>query len=154
MQPVTEFNQRIDQLVMAVTNGNNSEFARIIGTNETSVRNYRANRSNPPLPVAVEMIRNTNVNPNWLFFGEGEMFSNGDTHATVYQTASNGGTNINGNKNNAASLDAMRELLEQTREHLQREIARNEILEKTIAQASENYMKLHSDFMNYINDHK
>lgn len=69
--------ERITAVVNEISNGNNSLFASIIGTNEGNIRGYRKNIQ-PKADVLEKIVKNTEVNPDWLLTGRGEMLKKGN----------------------------------------------------------------------------
>lgn len=64
---------RIEELVRKISQGNNSDFARLIGTSEANVRNYIAG-TQPKFEVLAAMVDALEINCEWLLTGRGEMF--------------------------------------------------------------------------------
>lgn len=63
---------RITLLVNKLCNGKNTELASITGVNEANIRNYR-NGVMPKADFLEKIVRNFDINPDWLLTGEGSM---------------------------------------------------------------------------------
>lgn len=63
---------RINEVVKLYCNGNNSMFARELGTSEGSVRNYISTGSIKS-DILAKIVKTYDINPIWLLLGEGEM---------------------------------------------------------------------------------
>jgi len=68
-------NDRIEQLVNELFNGNKAAFAKSIGLPPTGMSNYLGSkrRSKPSVDMVTKIITNLHVNPLWLLIGEGSM---------------------------------------------------------------------------------
>ena len=51
-----------------------SELTKILGTNENTLRHYKRKKGLLKSLVVVNLIKHYNINPLWLFKGEGEPF--------------------------------------------------------------------------------
>lgn len=63
---------RITLLVNKLCNGKNTELASITGVNEANIRNYR-NGVMPKADFLEKIVRNFDINPDWLLTGKGSM---------------------------------------------------------------------------------
>ena len=66
--------KRIEKLVERFCHGNNSEFARMIGTSEANIRNYIAG-TQPRFDVLRAIAENFDVDCQWLLTGRGGMLA-------------------------------------------------------------------------------
>ena len=67
-------NQRINKIVVEIFNDNNSKFAKLLGTSEANVRNYRL-KTEPKIDVINKIVRELEISYEWLMTGEGSMKS-------------------------------------------------------------------------------
>lgn len=67
-------NERIQQIVDEMFQGNKAKFANAIGMPPTSVSNYigKQRASKPSVDMLEKIVKSLNVNPKWLITGEGE----------------------------------------------------------------------------------
>ena len=63
---------RINEIIKLYCDGNNSMFARELGTSEGSVRNYISTGSIKS-DILAKIVTKYDINPIWLLLGEGEM---------------------------------------------------------------------------------
>lgn len=63
---------RINEIIKLYCDGNNSMFARELGTSEGSVRNYISTGSIKS-DILAKIVTKYDINPVWLLLGEGEM---------------------------------------------------------------------------------
>lgn len=70
---MNDIKERIKHLVSTICDGNTSEFSRIVGLNETTIRNYITGKSSPKHEMLAKITITFNVNPGWILLGEGEM---------------------------------------------------------------------------------
>jgi phage repressor protein C with HTH and peptisase S24 domain len=81
---MSNISQRINELAIELFNGNNSEFAKELGTSEANIRNYRKN-----VPPKVEFLNLINekfeINFEWLIKGTGLKRSSIDSVSYVNQ---------------------------------------------------------------------
>lgn len=63
---------RINEIIKLYCDGNNSMFARELGTSEGSVRNYISTGS-VKSDILTKIVTKYDINPIWLLLGEGEM---------------------------------------------------------------------------------
>ena len=73
MNQNSTINQRIDELVKTLFNGNNSKFAEIIGTSEANVRNYRSTTS-PKWEILKAIHDKLEISYEWLLNDKGDKF--------------------------------------------------------------------------------
>ncbi len=69
---MSSISNRIQELINQFCHGNNSEFARIVGTSEANVRNYLAG-TQPRFDILQAIVENFDINCQWLLTGRGEM---------------------------------------------------------------------------------
>lgn len=75
---------RIRALVDYFCEGNKSDFARLIGTNEANIRNYLAGKQ-PKFDTLSAMVEKFEINAEWLLTGKGEMLK-GSVPAVTHHT--------------------------------------------------------------------
>lgn len=68
---------RIETLVNLLCGGNKSEFARIIGTSETNIRNYIAGKL-PKANTLFAIAEHFEINAEWLLTGRGEILKSSE----------------------------------------------------------------------------
>jgi repressor LexA len=68
-------NSKIDEIANTFFNGNNSVFAKEIGTNEANIRNYRSGKSVPKIDFIMSLSNKLAINFEWLLNNKGEMTS-------------------------------------------------------------------------------
>ena len=73
---------RIEELVRQFCRGNNSEFARIIGTSEANIRNYIAG-TQPRFEVLRAIAENFDIDCQWLLTGKGKMLANEENYVVA-----------------------------------------------------------------------
>ena len=80
-------NERIQQIVDELFNGNKAAFAKAIGKAPTTVANILGARKTTPSSDFVESIKNSieNINLLWLMTGVGEMLIADDTLAQAQE---------------------------------------------------------------------
>jgi hypothetical protein len=69
---IKSINLRINDLVNYFSNDNNSSFARLVGTSEANVRNYRADTL-PKADFLIKVTSKLEINCEWLLLGKGDM---------------------------------------------------------------------------------
>ena len=71
---MSSISNRIQELINQFCHGNNSEFARVIGTSEANVRNYLSG-TQPRFDVLQAIAENFDVDCQWLLTGRGDMLA-------------------------------------------------------------------------------
>lgn len=72
MERETTISDRIQMLIQEFSNGVNSQFAKLIGINESNIRSYIAG-TQPKFDVLSTIAKNLAVNCEWLLTGKGSM---------------------------------------------------------------------------------
>ena len=75
-------NDRLEQIINALFNGNKAAFAKSIDLPPTGMSNYIGNkrRSIPSSEIASKIVLVLGVDANWLLTGEGEMLKDGNVN--------------------------------------------------------------------------
>ena len=71
---MSDINLRIKSLRDYFANGNNSDFASMIGSSEANVRNY-IKETEPRANVLVNICEKLEISAEWLLLGKGDMVS-------------------------------------------------------------------------------
>ena len=75
-------NERI-RLLLIFLDVSQREFAKSIGTDGGSISKILSGKSNPTTAICKSIIFQYSVNPEWLYYGKGEMISEGLDKAKV-----------------------------------------------------------------------
>lgn len=82
MECIATIHERISALIEKIARGNNSLFGSIIGANEGNIRGYRKNVM-PKSDFLEKIVRNTDVNADWLLTGRGDMLKSDSLPASL-----------------------------------------------------------------------
>lgn len=112
-------NDRLEQIINALFNGNKAAFAKSIDLPPTGMSNYIGNkrRSIPSSEIASKIVLVLGVDANWLLTGEGEMLKSGTTdqsNAVSHLSVQGGEVNVTQSNTNSAdneTINTLRTLL-------------------------------------------
>lgn len=108
-------NDRLEQIINALFNGNKAAFAKSIDLPPTGMSNYIGNkrRSIPSSEIASKIVLVLGVDANWLLTGEGEMLKSGPTdqsNAVSHLSVQGGEVNVTQSNTNSADNETVKTL--------------------------------------------
>ena len=84
-----DINIKINHIVNHFFNGNNSDFAKKLGTSEANIRNYRE-KTTPKFDFIEKLFEKLpEINPEWLLTGKGSMLKSEDCNNIQEDETSN-----------------------------------------------------------------
>lgn len=108
-------NDRLEQIINALFDGNKAAFAKSIDLPPTGMSNYIGNkrRSIPSSEIASKIVLVLGVDANWLLTGEGEMMKSGATdqsNAVSHLNVQGGEVNVTQSNTNSADNETVKTL--------------------------------------------
>ena len=108
-------NDRLEQIINALFDGNKAAFAKSIDLPPTGMSNYIGNkrRSIPSSEIASKIVLVLGVDANWLLTGEGEMMKSGATdqsNAVSHLNVQGGELNVTQSNTNSADNETVKTL--------------------------------------------
>lgn len=108
-------NDRLEQIINALFDGNKAAFAKSIDLPPTGMSNYIGNkrRSIPSSEIASKIVLVLGVDANWLLTGEGEMLKSGATdqsNAVSHLSVQGGELNVTQSNTNSADNETVKTL--------------------------------------------